>query len=93
MKICNVSSFFFAANERQLELILEGKDKLEQREVDEWIERYTDYAKEIIDQKSEDYNYPLKSKEIINGIVLNLLNNCFISFDEKGYYEEEGDCY
>ena len=84
---------FFAANERQLELILEGKDKLEQREVDEWIERYTDYAKEIIDQKSEDYNYPLKSKEIINGIVLNLLNNCFISFDEKGYYEEEGDCY
>lgn len=82
---------FTAANERQCELIISGKRTLLEDELDIWIDKYTDYAKEIIDEKSEDYKYPLKSRDIIKGAVLQLIDNCYISFDEKGYYDKEGD--
>lgn len=82
---------FIASNEKQCELILNNKEMLNEDEVNEWLDKFTDYSKEIIDQKSEDYKYPLKSRDIINGVVLQLIDNCYISFDEKGYYDEEGD--
>ncbi len=79
---------FTAANEKQCELIISGKSILTENEIDELIEKYTDYAKEIVEEKSEDYKYPLKSRDIIKGTVLQLIDNCYLSFDEKGYYEE-----
>jgi hypothetical protein len=82
---------FMSSNEKQCELVLENKKILNENEVNEWLDKFTDYSKEIIDQKSEDYKYPLKSKDIINGVVLQLIDNCYISLDEKGYYYEEGD--
>lgn len=82
---------FIASNEKQCELILNGKEMLNENEVNEWLDKFIDYSKEIIDQKSEDYNYPLKSRDIINGVVLQLIDNCYISFDEKGYYYDGGD--
>ncbi|OOM75474.1 hypothetical protein [Clostridium sp. BL-8] len=82
---------FTSSNEKQCELVIENKDTLKEDEIDEWFEKYIDYSKEIIDQKSEDYKYPLKSRDIIKGAVLQLIDNCYISFDKKGYYDEEGD--
>jgi hypothetical protein len=81
---------FISSNEKQCELILNNKKILNEHEIDEWVDKFTNYSKEIIDQKSEDYKYPLKSRDIINGAVLYLIDNCYISFDEKGYYDEEG---
>lgn len=82
---------FISSNEKQCELVLNNKEMLNEDEIDQWLDKFTDYSKEIIDQKSEDYKYPLKSRDIINGVVLQLIDNCYISFDEKGYYDEEGD--
>ncbi|WP_026883540.1 trypsin-like peptidase domain-containing protein [Clostridium akagii] len=82
---------FAAANEKQCELVIDNKKILSENEIDVWINKYTDYAKKIIDEKSEDYKYPLKSRDIIKGAVLQLMDNCYISFDEKGYYDEEGN--
>lgn len=82
---------FTAANEKQCELVVESKEILSESEIDVWIDKYTNYAKEIIDEKSEDYKYPLKSRDIIKGAVLQLIDNCYISFDQKGYYDEEDD--
>ncbi|MPM32979.1 hypothetical protein SDC9_79546 [bioreactor metagenome] len=82
---------FTAANEKQCELVIDNKKILSENEIDIWFDKYTNYAKEIIDEKSEDYKYPLKSRNIIKGAVLQLIDNCYISFDEKGYYDEEGD--
>ena len=82
---------FLSANEKQLDLVLENNKSFTENEVDNWIDKYTDYAKEIIDDKSEEYKYSLKSRDIIKGIVLQLIDNCYISFDEIGYYDKEGD--
>ncbi|MCB2353926.1 trypsin-like peptidase domain-containing protein [Clostridium estertheticum] len=82
---------FLSANEKQLDLVAKNKEILTESEVDNWIDTYTDYAKEIIDDKSEEYKYRLKSRDIIKGIVLQLLDNCYISFDEVGSYYKEGD--
>lgn len=82
---------FTSANEKQLELLEECKKTLTEEEIDFWINNFTNYAKEIIEEKSQDYKYPLKSRDIINGVVLQLINDCYISFDEEGFYDEEGD--
>ena len=50
------------------------------------IEKYTERACEIIMEKSKDYSYPLKNKDILKKIVLALINDCYLSFDEKGIY-------
>lgn len=78
---------FISANEKQFELLENSKENLTEKELDLWIDKYTDWAKEIIEQKSEDYKYPLKSRDIIKGAVLQLINDCYISFDEKGFYD------
>lgn len=82
---------FLAANEKQLDLVIEDKKILTESEINSCIDEYTDYAKEIIDDKSEEYKYYLKSRDIIKGIVLQLIDDCYISFDEIGYYYKEGD--
>lgn len=82
---------FLAVNEKQIDLVIEGKNSFTENEVDIWLERYISYAKEIIDEKSEEYDYILKSKDIIKGIIFQLMNDCYISLDEEGYYEEGED--
>lgn len=50
------------------------------------IEKYTTKACAIIEEKSKDYSYPLKNRDLIKKIVLALINDCYLSFDEKGIY-------
>lgn len=54
--------------------------------INELIEKYTTKACEIIEEKSKDYKYPLKNKDLIKKVVLALINDCYLSFDEKGIY-------
>lgn len=51
------------------------------------IERYTDKAVEVIEDKSKDYSYPLKNRDILRKLVLALIDECYLSFDELGIYE------
>ncbi|AWG25587.1 hypothetical protein [Flavobacterium kingsejongi] len=54
--------------------------------INELIEKYTQKACLIIEEKSKDYSYPLKNKDLLKKIVLALINDCYLSFDEKGIY-------
>jgi V8-like Glu-specific endopeptidase len=62
------------------------KTELEVSDIDELIELYALKASVIIDERSKDYRYPLKNRDILRKIVLDLINECFLSFDEKGIY-------
>lgn len=50
--------------------------------IEEWVALLTDCALEHInDLKKDHYNYPLQSKDAIKGIILELVDSCFLSFD------------
>ena len=50
------------------------------------IERYTERAFKIIEDKSQDYIYPLRNRDILRKVVLALIDECYLSFDEEGIY-------
>jgi len=56
-------------------------------EIDQLIDNYAKKAEEIISDKSKDYRYSLRSNNFMRKIVLDLINDCFLSFDEEGIYE------
>lgn len=61
---------------------------LTDKEVHELITIFSNRAEEIIVDKSKDYNYPVQNKDILRKIVLDLINECYLSFDKKGIYGE-----
>ena len=38
---------------------------------------------ESIDELKKDYHYSLSNKKLIEGIVLDLFDTCFLAFDER----------
>ncbi len=54
----------------------------------EMIGRFTDRAIEIIKVKSKSYRYPVIDDDLMQKIVLDLINECYLSFDEEGIYAE-----
>jgi len=65
-----------------------SSEKLSIDEINELIEKYTNRAVKIIDERAVDYNYPIKNKDTLRKIVLALINDCYLSFDEEGIYEK-----
>lgn len=61
--------------------------ELSNEQIKNLIERYTDKAVEVIEDKSKDYNYPLKNRDILRKLVLALIDECYLSFDDIGIYE------
>lgn len=55
-------------------------------EINSLIERYTNRAVLIIEDKSKDYIYPLKNRDILRKTVLALIDECYLSFDKEGIY-------
>lgn len=56
-------------------------------EIEQLIESYTNKAEYIITERSKNYKYPLNNKDILRKIVLDLINDCYLSFDKRGIYE------
>ncbi|MDY3547430.1 hypothetical protein PG291_02285 [Riemerella anatipestifer] len=54
--------------------------------INQLIDKYTVRASSIIEEKSKDYYYPLRNKDLLKKVVLALINDCYLSFDEKGIY-------
>lgn len=54
--------------------------------INQLLEKYSDKAYQIIEEKSKDYSYPLRNKDLLRKVVLALINDCYLSFDEKGIY-------
>jgi len=63
--------------------------KLKNQDIKNLLERYTLRAKEIIDDKRSEKYYPNFSNDIIEKIILDLIDTCYLSFDEEGIYEED----
>ncbi|GGG88313.1 hypothetical protein GCM10007415_22910 [Parapedobacter pyrenivorans] len=52
------------------------------------IQRFKNKAIEIIQVKSKKYEYPILDDDLIYRIVLDLINECYLSFDKEGIYAE-----
>lgn len=52
--------------------------------VDSTIKLLQKKAEESINELKKDYTYTISNKESINNIVINLVDSCFICFDEEG---------
>ncbi len=65
----------------------ECKEQLSIDEVSDLIELYTQKAEQIIKDRSQDHSYPLYNNDILKKIVLDLIDECYLSFDEEGLYE------
>lgn len=70
----------------QIELInmVKNADKtnITSSTIEEWVTLLTDCALEHInDLKKDHYYYPLQSRDAIKGIILELVDSCFLSFD------------
>lgn len=61
-------------------------DKIDFDTLNNLLESFTNQASLIIDEKSKDYAYPIKNRDVLRKIVLALINDCYLSFDEKGIY-------
>lgn len=74
----------FEACQLKLEHLLEDSDEIS---VDVWLEEMFIESQNHINDKSKDYSYPIKSDNAIKGAILELIDSCFLSFDEKGFYD------
>jgi hypothetical protein len=74
----------FEACQQKLVFLLENKGKVN---IDSWLEELFICTKQHIKDKSKDYSYAIKSDDAIKGAILELIDSCFLSFDEKGFYD------
>lgn len=63
-----------------------NKNDLTVEEINGLIDRYTNRAVKIIEDKSKDYAYPIKNEDLLRKTVLALIDECYLSFDEEGIY-------
>lgn len=56
-------------------------------EIKNLLSRYLLKAKKIINDKREEYKYGNFSDDIIEKIILDLIDECYLSFDKEGIYE------
>lgn len=82
---------FDKCQDRLIDFYEENKNKnnLDKNEVEYFINLYILDAKQIIGDKQQVYNYPNVTDDFIKKLVLDLIDECFLSFDEKGIYDDE----
>lgn len=62
---------------------------LSPEEIDSLIDVFTTKAELIIKDKSQDYSYNgISNRDLLRKIVLDLIDECYLSFDKCGIYEE-----
>ncbi|MDA2733679.1 hypothetical protein PDQ75_00780 [Bacillus cereus group sp. Bc015] len=74
----------FEACQKRLNELL---DKELPVDVDEWLEELFEASKKHLEDKSKDYAYAIQSDDAIKKVILELIDSCFLSFDEKGFYD------
>lgn len=58
-------------------------------EIEGLIKKFTDSGIKIIQVKSKMYNYPILDDDLMRKIILDLINECYLSFDKEGLYATE----
>ncbi|MCK4821753.1 hypothetical protein KA005_38660, partial [bacterium] len=63
---------------------IESNKELSPDKLEECVEELVNCAKNHIDILSEDYSYALGSPPAIRGMIFELIDSCFLSFDDNG---------
>lgn len=80
---------FDACQGELIDFLERGKtESLTVDQINELLQQFKNKAIEIIQVKSKKYIYPILDDELIFRIVLDLINECYLSFDEEGVYAE-----
>ncbi|MGF1794276.1 serine protease [Photobacterium profundum] len=81
----------FEACQRKLLILVEKglSPTLTIEEIRHIVDQYTEEAHSVIIDRSTNYKYPVNNKDSIRKIILSLIDECYLSFDEKGLYEED----
>ncbi|AZA60091.1 trypsin-like serine peptidase [Chryseobacterium indoltheticum] len=58
-------------------------------QIEDLIKKFTDSGIEIIEVKSKMYKYPIIDDDLMRKIILDLINECYLSFDKEGLYATE----
>lgn len=81
---------FEACNEEHISFIeKKGNMLLTIEEIKILVDEFVKAAKKIIVDRGRNYSYPDMSDDLLRKIVLGLIDECYLSFDEEGVYEEE----
>jgi len=89
-QISSVKNFVFEKCQDELMSFMDtlpNDNELTNQDIKDLLERYTARAREIIDDKRNENNYPNFSNDTIEKIILDLIDTCYLSFDEEGIYE------
>jgi len=76
---CQVELLNFCENRNNFDL---SHDEIQQL-----IDSYITRARNIIDDRSRNHKYPNLSDDELKKIILNLIDECYLSFDEDGIYD------
>lgn len=66
----------------------DNSGRLSNDEINNMISTFTQKAIEIIHIKSKSHKYPILDDDLMQKVVLDLINDCYLSFDEEGIYAE-----
>lgn len=72
--------------------LVDSSDSLDftYEEIEDIINRYTDKAEEVVKERSKDYSYSgISNRDTLRKIVLDLIDECYLAFDEEGIYNEQ----
>lgn len=64
-------------------------DFLTEEQIETLIKTFTACGIEIINVKSKMYRYPIIDDDLMRKIILDLINECYLSFDKEGLYATE----
>ncbi|MFD2914142.1 hypothetical protein [Psychroserpens luteus] len=62
-------------------------EELTTEQIESLIRKFSKKGKKAIEERSTQYDYPVNNKGFMRKIVLDLINDCFLSFDKKGLYD------
>ncbi|MGE8019347.1 hypothetical protein ACQKOM_10565 [Peribacillus frigoritolerans] len=60
------------------------KGEITSEVLDKWIEDLVNCAREHLDDKSQDFIYPFKSKDTLKSTILELFDSCYLAFEGEG---------
>lgn len=82
----------FDVCQSELMNLVDSNDNLDftYEEIENIINRYTDKAEEVVKERSKDYSYSgISNRDTLRKIVLDLIDECYLAFDEEGIYDEK----
>jgi hypothetical protein len=62
---------------------------LSAQHIEDLITQFTERGIDIISVKSKTHKYPILDEDLMRKIILDLINECYLSFDKEGLYATE----